>query len=92
MRPNSNLYDLVDLHLKIQKLRVGRELRFIHLVGLNEYNQMKKDLPSKQKLRKATPSLAMVKKCKRLWRRKYHEAYWPYRENERKKRDNQKRV
>lgn len=53
MRPNSNLYDLVDLHLKIQKLRVGRELRFIHLVGLNEYNQMKKDLPSKQKLRKA---------------------------------------
>ncbi|RLI43034.1 hypothetical protein DRO59_02180 [Candidatus Bathyarchaeota archaeon] len=45
------LNDLVSLHLKVQKLRVGRELRLIQLYGVEEYDRMKKKLKTKAKVR-----------------------------------------
>lgn len=45
------LNELVSLHLKVQKLRVGRELRLIQLYGVEEYDRVKKKLKTKAKVR-----------------------------------------
>ena len=55
------LNDLVSLHLKVQKLRVGRELRLIQLYGVEEYGRMKKKLKTKAKVRSELLNKTRVK-------------------------------